>query len=190
MSVQIPTDEEIAEAVNLVMPTHGCGVDKMIGSESIMAEVRSKLPEEFRFLSLMLLGKRAVNIRKSKPGLINSANGRRGQRSESELESEGTSLEELSRNESRDEYRWTNDPVYKKNVRPLVLERDGHKCQFCYSTERLNVHHRSYKNCRTRLEVDDCITLCKTCHNGLHEIWRKRRSGKPSPLQLELSDVC
>lgn len=53
-------------------------------------------------------------------------------------------------------------------VRRRALERAGHRCQFCNSTERLNVHHRTYEN-RGDEKDWDVIVLCYTCHDTFHE---------------------
>jgi len=51
-----------------------------------------------------------------------------------------------------------------------VLERDGHRCRKCGSDENLCVHHvldfMGYPE--LRCEVDNGITLCRTCHNEFH----------------------
>ena len=52
--------------------------------------------------------------------------------------------------------------------RKHILERDGYHCQVCYSTERLNVHHRTYGR-RGNEDDNDLITLCQDCHYIFHE---------------------
>lgn len=49
-------------------------------------------------------------------------------------------------------------------VRERVLERDGHRCTRCGSSERLEVHHivPVAKGGPTSLET--CVTLCHGCH--------------------------
>jgi 5-methylcytosine-specific restriction endonuclease McrA len=59
---------------------------------------------------------------------------------------------------------------YWRNVRKLVLDRDGHKCTKCNSEEILHIHHLTYKNHFNELEhLEDLITLCKKCHRALHK---------------------
>jgi hypothetical protein len=43
-----------------------------------------------------------------------------------------------------------------------IINRDGNKC-ICGSTEKLQVHHKSYDRLFNELE-SDLITLCDTCH--------------------------
>ena len=67
--------------------------------------------------------------------------------------------------------------TYWKKVRLLVLERDKYKCQNCinlnksyYSKKDLEVHHLTYKNHKNELHhLDDLTTLCKSCHEYMHE---------------------
>lgn len=48
-----------------------------------------------------------------------------------------------------------------------VKARDGYTCLRCRSTDRLNVHHKTYK--RVGFEpLSDLETLCKTCHGREH----------------------
>ena len=58
-----------------------------------------------------------------------------------------------------------------KEKRERILERDGHTCQFCGSTEQLQVHHFNY-DAPTPWDVPDkyLITLCKDCHKNYHFI--------------------
>ena len=63
-----------------------------------------------------------------------------------------------------------------QKVRELVLERDGHRCQFCGRTAedgaKLSVHHRVYKHLFEGgdAEADDCITICSNEHLALHRL--------------------
>jgi hypothetical protein len=52
--------------------------------------------------------------------------------------------------------------------REIILDRAERMCQLCGSTERLNVHHRSYKRLRTPEEHRDLIVLCNSCHAAFH----------------------
>lgn len=63
-------------------------------------------------------------------------------------------------------------------------ERDNYTCQFCRKHESqlsvpLNAHHMTYEylnNDNEQLELDSLITLCKTCHERLHETIDKPES--------------
>ena len=65
------------------------------------------------------------------------------------------------------------------DLRKCALRRAHNQCEACTSTERLNVHHKTYR----RLEhekLKDLRVLCKWCHLNVHEIARKisRRSSE------------
>ena len=62
-----------------------------------------------------------------------------------------------------------------KQFRHEILERDGFICQRClslyglYNSEMLEVHHiqKIELHFEKRLEHENCITLCKTCHRQI-----------------------
>ena len=64
-----------------------------------------------------------------------------------------------------------------KRLSGLCKERDNYTCQFCRNHESqlsvpLNAHHTTYEYLNSeneQLELDSLITLCKTCHERLHE---------------------
>jgi len=68
---------------------------------------------------------------------------------------------------------------YWKKVRKLVLIRDNYQCQnkgydgkcnYTYSVKDLEIHHRTYKNHKNEFNhLDDLVTLCKWCHEYMHE---------------------
>ena len=67
---------------------------------------------------------------------------------------------------------------YWKKVRKLVLTRDNYECQNCKQIGRicnltvkdLEVHHLTYKNHKNELHhLDDLTTLCKSCHEYMHQ---------------------
>ena len=62
------------------------------------------------------------------------------------------------------------DPLVSK-WRKSVLERDKHVCQHCGDTKNLCVHHISYwsDDPVNRVNIDNGITLCKSCHKKEHE---------------------
>ena len=60
-----------------------------------------------------------------------------------------------------------------KSVRNRIIERDGHKCAHCGSSEdevKLQVHHLHYEEGKKAWEYpdEDLITLCKSCHAEEH----------------------
>lgn len=64
-----------------------------------------------------------------------------------------------------------------KRLSSRCKERDNYTCQFCRKHESqlsvpLNAHHTTYKYLNyenEQYELDSLITLCKTCHERLHE---------------------
>jgi 5-methylcytosine-specific restriction endonuclease McrA len=56
-----------------------------------------------------------------------------------------------------------------------VLERDGHKCLKCGTTEGLCACHKlQYKDYpELRLSVDNGMTLCDACHREFHRLYGK-----------------
>lgn len=55
--------------------------------------------------------------------------------------------------------------------RGAVLDRDGHACVDCGSTERLQAHHVEHRSARPDLadDVENGITLCADCHAERHD---------------------
>jgi hypothetical protein len=63
----------------------------------------------------------------------------------------------------------TYRPV-QPELRHLTFERDNNQCQRCGSSEDLHCHHITGVeiNPVESADVDNCITLCYTCHNKAH----------------------
>lgn len=61
--------------------------------------------------------------------------------------------------------------VRKTNAeqRKKALERDGHKCVKCGSTERLEVHHIKHRAEGGTDELHNLVTLCAWCHAEEHK---------------------
>lgn len=53
-----------------------------------------------------------------------------------------------------------------REMRPLVLKRDGEKCLLCEGTDRLNVHHIDENPLNNR--TTNLATLCWDCHMKVH----------------------
>ena len=57
------------------------------------------------------------------------------------------------------------------NTKAYVLTRDGYVCQHCKGQSkdrRLEVHHIVFRSQQGSDEEANLLTLCKTCHEGLH----------------------
>ncbi len=57
------------------------------------------------------------------------------------------------------------------NTKAFVLTRDGYTCQQCKGKskdQRLEVHHLVFRSANGSDEESNLLTLCKTCHDGLH----------------------
>ena len=57
------------------------------------------------------------------------------------------------------------------NTKAYVLTRDGYTCQQCMGKskdQRLEVHHIIFRSQQGSDEETNLVTLCKTCHDGLH----------------------
>lgn len=68
------------------------------------------------------------------------------------------------------------------NTKTFVLDRDNYKCQHCKgksNEKRLEVHHIVFRSNGGTDAPDNLITLCKCCHEGLHD-GKFEIKGKPS----------
>lgn len=54
-------------------------------------------------------------------------------------------------------------------VRQAALQRAGHTCAVCDSSDRLEVHHRTYER-RGCEWPEDLVVLCNGCHSRQHGI--------------------
>ena len=58
------------------------------------------------------------------------------------------------------------------NTKAFVLDRDSYKCQHCKGKskdKRLEVHHIIFRSDNGSDEPENLITLCKTCHDMVHD---------------------
>lgn len=58
------------------------------------------------------------------------------------------------------------------NTKAYVLTRDDYTCQHCKGKskdQRLEVHHIVFRSQNGSDEEENLLTLCKTCHDGLHD---------------------
>ena len=68
------------------------------------------------------------------------------------------------------------------NTKAMVLNRDNYTCQHCkgkHKDSHLEVHHIVYRSQGGGDDPENLITLCHTCHTGVHKgIIKLRISGK------------
>lgn len=62
-----------------------------------------------------------------------------------------------------------------KQTRQAALERAGHRCQLCATTEHLQVHHNSYANLGNE-KPEDLVVLCRKHHELFHDAQKKDKS--------------
>ncbi|MGA9981611.1 MAG: HNH endonuclease [Candidatus Sulfotelmatobacter sp.] len=60
------------------------------------------------------------------------------------------------------------DPVAYESLRQQVLRRDGWRCQACGTMANLEVHHKEFRSHSGEDSEANLITLCSTCHAGIH----------------------
>lgn len=72
----------------------------------------------------------------------------------------------------RDNFYWSRGWFYKREA---IKERDNHECKVCKSQGRVTltnliVHHIKPLEFHPdlKLEDDNLITVCKSCHNRIH----------------------
>lgn len=70
----------------------------------------------------------------------------------------------------------------KKRIQ--ALEHYGYKCDICKTDQKLQVHHKSYRNVGKE-QMADLRVLCKDCHSIEHE--NKYRSS--DPLSVEFRQI-
>ena len=86
-----------------------------------------------------------------------------------------------------------------EKVRQAVLKRDDYRCRFCGITQEecadqglfLSIHHASYRfcGCADQREIDDCITLCNSCHFQGHKNRRRlKHFGEKGQIEKNVAD--
>lgn len=57
-----------------------------------------------------------------------------------------------------------------KDKRHRVLERDGYLCQACLKRRASEVHHTTYQFALGQEPLFILVSVCRLCHNALHEL--------------------
>lgn len=61
--------------------------------------------------------------------------------------------------------------IYWNVVREYKIFKAGYKCEECSSTEKLDVHHKTYQFRGRELYHLECLeVLCRNCHAARHDI--------------------
>ena len=68
-----------------------------------------------------------------------------------------------------------------QKLRTLVFIRDNYTCQSCGSKSSLNCHHITYDRLGAE-NLEDLITLCKSCHQHQHDTYGYLRQTQFWPL--------
>lgn len=71
-------------------------------------------------------------------------------------------------------YTYRDYPSNWDFIRLVIIERDGHSCRLCLSTDGLHVHHVNYEPSDCRWE--NLLTLCVSCHtrtNFDRDYWQR-----------------
>jgi 5-methylcytosine-specific restriction endonuclease McrA len=64
------------------------------------------------------------------------------------------------------------DPELYEQLRRKVLRRDGWRCQSCGTMSNLQVHHKEFRSHSGDDSEENLITLCTSCHDGVHQCRR------------------
>jgi 5-methylcytosine-specific restriction endonuclease McrA len=59
-------------------------------------------------------------------------------------------------------------PVAYDLLRQQILVRDGWRRQLCGTMSNLEVHHKEFRSHLGEDSEENLITLCSTCHAGIH----------------------
>lgn len=56
---------------------------------------------------------------------------------------------------------------FNENLKRKVKERDGYKCQTCFRTDSLEVHHILKRSLGGEHKEENLVTLCTSCHRAI-----------------------
>lgn len=87
-----------------------------------------------------------------------------GKRKRHSTEEQSRSYDDDAQYISYEEYLLSNA---WQELREKIVQRDGGRCVFCDSKDRLQIHHRTYERIYNEGE-SDLHTLCGKCHKHFH----------------------
>lgn len=65
---------------------------------------------------------------------------------------------------------------YWQTVKEKAREREQYnRCEFCGSTDNIELHHKHYDLIRTKHELSAVIALCRKHHQMVHDLARKEK---------------
>lgn len=73
---------------------------------------------------------------------------------------------------SKDFSKWGSRGQYRR-LRYLVFKRDNYTCQICEKQKDLNIHHVIPYKISKNNDLENLITICRSCHSK--EDWKWRR---------------
>lgn len=83
----------------------------------------------------------------------------------------------MDRAKELDEHLYLEKNLPRKVVQ-FVMDRDGHMCRSCNSSEQLSCHHIIPKSVYRNHHPDNLVTLCFYCHTDIHRgLLKVRRVG-------------
>lgn len=71
-------------------------------------------------------------------------------------------------------YRKYLNTYHWKQLRDLKLSEVDNRCQICYNSIQLNVHHRTYERLGHE-KLSDLTVLCKECHEIFHKYGKLKK---------------
>ena len=77
---------------------------------------------------------------------------------------------------------------WKSNYRGKSQQFMKDKCEKCGSTENLTIHHVIPLSKKIIISEANCVTLCRSCHNVIHEMipnGRKKKMNKKNKSKKE-----
>ena len=86
-------------------------------------------------------------------------------------------MSEMRTNSPRDRL----DPASYDRLRQQILRRDGWRCQSCGTMSTLEVHHKQPRSQSGDDSERNLVTLCATCHAGVHRFPLQEPRDNPHP---------